>query len=204
MGDQPDGEIESVPPVETSEPTAGTGSNEAPRESEENPSLNGGEPAPADPRPPLASVLEDFDARLAEAQRLLGRQSELTERLHAENTSLRAGELRSAQLPLVRDLMRLCDDVERMSAVAGESVGDLELVHASLLDILARNGIETFGAGPGEPFDARLHSAAGVDPTEDEQLDRTVAEVVRSGFRWDSGDVIRAAEVRAYRFGGSS
>lgn len=152
----------------------------------------------------LETVLESLDSRLAEAQRLLGRQSEMTERLHAENQGLRAGELRGAQLPLVRDLMRLCDDVERMRAVAGESAGDLALVEKGLLDILARNGIEKFGVEQGEAFDPRLHAAAGIDRTEEEQLDRTVAEVVRSGFRWESGDVIRVAEVRAYRYGGSS
>ena len=168
------------------------------------PSSNGGESAGDGPDSSLTTVLESLDSRLAEAQRLLARQAEMAERLHAENQGLRAGELRGAQLPLVRDLMRLCDDVERMRAVAGESEGDLALVEKGLLDILARNGIEKFEVERGEAFDPRLHAAAGAEPTEDEQLDRTVAEVVRRGFRWDSGDVIRVAEVRAYRYGGSS
>jgi molecular chaperone GrpE (heat shock protein) len=173
-------------------------------ELEETSSPSGGDPAGDGPDSSLETVLESLDSRLAEAQRLLARQSEMTERLHAENQGLRAGELRGAQLPLVRDLIRLCDDVERMHAVAGESAGDLTLVEKGLLDILARNGIEKFGVEQGEAFDPQLHAAAGVDRTEEEQLDRTVAEVVRSGFRWDSGDVIRVAEVRAYRYGGSS
>lgn len=173
-------------------------------EPERDPSPDGGDAAGNGLDSSLETVLESLDSRLAEAQRLLARQSELTERLHVENQGLRAGELRGAQLPLVRDLMRLCDDVERMRAVAGESAGDLALVEKGLLDILARNGIEKFGVERGEAFDSRLHAAAGVDRTEEEQLDRTVAEVVRGGFRWDSGDVIRVAEVRAYRYGGSS
>jgi molecular chaperone GrpE (heat shock protein) len=154
--------------------------------------------------PPPEAMLEGLDSRLAEAQRLLGRQTELTERLHAENQVLRAGELRNAQLPLVRDLMRLCDDLERMRAVGDGSAADLTLVQESLLDILARNGIERFAPDRGESFDSRVHAAAGVDPTDDEELDKTVAEVVRHGFRWESGEVIRVAEIRAYRFGGSS
>ena len=178
--------------------------DEGEEELEEAPSPNGGEPAGDGPDSSLTTVLETLDSRLAEAQRLLARQSEMTERLHTENQGLRAGELRGAQLPLVRDLMRLCDDVERMRAVAGESEGDLALVEKGLLDILARNGIEKFEVEQGEAFDPQLHAAAGVDRTEDEQLDRTVAEVVRRGFRWDSGEVIRVAEVRAYRYGGSS
>jgi len=145
------------------------------------------------------SVLGRLDARLAEAQRLLSRQTELTERLHAENQSLRAGEVRSAQMPLVRDLIRLSDDLERMRSVAVESASDLAVIHESLLDILARNGIEGFAPAPGERFDPRLHSVAGTEATDDERLDKTVAEVVRTGFRWGSGEVVRVAEIRAYR-----
>jgi molecular chaperone GrpE (heat shock protein) len=146
------------------------------------------------------AVLDRLDSRLAEAQRLLARQAGLTERLHAENQVLRAGELRSAQAPLIRDLIRLSDDMERMRAAGDGSAEDLALVHESLLDVLARNGVEAFEPEQGEPFDSGAHAAAAAESTEDEQLDRTVAEVVRRGFRWDSGEVIRVAEVRAYRF----
>lgn len=148
-------------------------------------------------------ALGRLDSRLGESQRLLDRQAELTERLHAENQSLRAGELREAQLSFIRDLIRLSDDLERMQAVAAESADDLGMVHESLIDILLRNGVQRFQVEQGEPFDPRLHSAAGVEPTDDEELDKAVAEVVRAGFRWDSGEVIRVAEVRAYRFSGS-
>jgi molecular chaperone GrpE (heat shock protein) len=176
MGEQVEGEIEVTEPVA----------------------------APEDEFPArVESALADLDSRLGESQRLLARQTELAEKLYAENQGLRAGELQSAQLPLVRDLIRLSDDLERMRAVATESADDLALVHESLLDILARNGIRIFGGEPGEPFDTRLHTAAGIELTEDEELDKTVVEVVRHGFRWESGEVIRVAEVRAYRFDGS-
>jgi molecular chaperone GrpE len=186
MGDESEGELETVPQPEAVEQPDEA---EAPVAEETS-----GEDTDA--------VLDRLDSRLAESQRLLARQTELTEKLHAENQSLRAGELRSAQMPLVRDLLRLSDDLERMRAVAAESSGDLTMVHDTLLDILARNGIQRFEADRGEPFDPRAHSAAGTEPTEDEQLHRTVAAVVRPGFRWDSGEVIRVAEVRAYRFDG--
>jgi molecular chaperone GrpE len=185
MGDQVEGEVGTVPqaaapeqPEEVVPPTV----DEEDSEGEE-------------------AVLDRLDSRLAEAQRLLARQTDLTEKLHAENQELRAGELRNAQLPLVRGLIRLADDLERMRGAAAESADDLTMVRESLLDVLARNGIQTFGAEDGEPFDPRLHSAVGVEPTEEEQLDKTVAEVVRHGFRWDSGEAIRVVEVRAYRFG---
>lgn len=154
----------------------------------------------AGPDSELAAALASLDGRVAESQRLLGRQSDLVDRLHAENQALRTGELRSAQAPLVRDLLRLHDDVGRMREALGEQNGDLLLVEQSLLEILERNGVEPFTPERGEPFDAQLHAAVGVEPTDDEALDRTVSGVLRQGFRWDCGDLIRVAEVRAHRF----
>lgn len=150
--------------------------------------------------PELEEAVASLDARLEESQRLLARQSDLVDRLHAENLELRAGELRNAQLPLVRDLIRLHDDVGRMRDAAGEGDGDLRVVRESLLDTLARNGVEGYAPEHGEGFDSRLHAAMGTEPTTDESLDKTVVEIVRCGFRWESGDVIRVAEVRAYRY----
>ena len=147
----------------------------------------------------LRLALQRLDSRLEESHRLLGRQSDLVDKLHTENQNLRAGEIRSAQMPLVRDLLRLHDDVGRMRT-AGADSDDLRLVQESLVETLARNGIEPFAPERGEPFDPSAHSASGIEQTEDEGLDKTVAEVVRQGFRWDSGDLIRVVEVRAYRY----
>jgi molecular chaperone GrpE (heat shock protein) len=152
------------------------------------------------PTAELAMAVKGLDARLEESQRLLARQSDLVDRLHVENQELRAGELRCAQLPLIRDLLRLHDDVGRMREAAGESEHDLRLVHEGLSDTLARNGVEKFSPAHGDPFDPRFHAAAGVEPAADKALDKAVAEVVRQGFRWESGDTIRVAEVRAYRY----
>lgn len=148
----------------------------------------------------LTAAVASLDARLEESQRLHARQSDLVDRLHAENQELRAGELRNAQLPLIRDLFRLHDDIARMREAAGDDERDLRIVQESLVDLLARGGVESFAPEPGDPFDARLHAAAGAEPTADESLDKAVLEIVRRGFRWESGDVIRVAEVRAYRY----
>jgi molecular chaperone GrpE (heat shock protein) len=147
----------------------------------------------------LAQALDRFDDRLEEAHRLLERQTDLVDKLHAENQALRAGEIRAAQMPLVRGLLSLSDDVARLQAAAGEST-DLALVRDSVVETLRRNGIEPFAPAAGEQFDAAAHSVSGVERTADEQLDKTIAEVVRQGFRWDSGEVIRVAEVRALRY----
>lgn len=188
-GPEPASDAELTPP--SAEPEAG-----------ESP-----EPTPAlaeEPEAPPPIGLEDAVAglndRLEESQRLLSRQSDLVDRLHAENQDLRAGELRNAQLPLIRDLVRLHDDVGRMRDAAGEHDDDLRVVQESLLDTLVRNGVEAYAPEQGEAFDPRLHAAAGTEPTAEESLDKTVVEAVRRGFRWESGDVIRVAEVRAYRY----
>lgn len=164
------------------------------------------ETAAPDPEPEpdalgeLSARLAGFDERLEESQRLLARQTELVERLHAENQRLRKGEVRAAQLPLVRDVLRLHDDLGRLvEAAEGDSRKDLEIVRASLLDTLARNGITPFEGEPGEPFDSRRQSVAGVVGADDPALNRLIAETLRAGFAWDDGELIRVADVRVHR-----
>ena len=186
--------------VDAGEPSEPTPSPEPVTEAEPAPPSD--EPATEqaeEEAPPPGDSGPDQGERLEEAHRLLARQSDLVDRLHAENQTLRAGELRNAQLPLIRDLLRLHDDVGRMRE-ACESDHDLRLVQEGLSDALARNGVESYAPDPGEGFDPRLHTAAGVESTAEESLDKTVAEVTRRGFRWESGDIIRVAEVRAYRY----
>ena len=144
------------------------------------------------------AAITSLEERLGESQRLLARQSDLVDKLHAENQRLRAGELRAATLPLVRDLLRLHDDIGRLTADR-EDTQDLYVVKISLLDALGRNGITTFQPAPGEQFDPKQHSVAGILQTEDASLDRTVAEVIRVGVQWEDGQAIRVADVRVYK-----
>lgn len=145
------------------------------------------------------TTLAGVEDRLAESQRLLARQSELAGKLHAENQRLRADELRGTMLPLVRDLLRLHDDIGRITAET-ERAKDLELIQVSLLDALARNGILAVCPTVGEQFDPKRHSAAGVIRADDASLDRSIAEVIRAGFEWEDERVIRVADVRVYKY----
>jgi molecular chaperone GrpE (heat shock protein) len=98
------------------------------------------EPEP-DPEPePHLELLARLEDRLAESQRLLGRQTEIAASLHEENQRLKVGELRRALAPLVRDVLRVQDDVTAMldthaDADAG-AARDLDLVRGALLDAL--------------------------------------------------------------------
>ncbi len=163
-----------------------------------------GEPGPeAEPADSdrLAEALERLDDRLEESQRLLARQSEIATALHAENQRLKAGELLRAQLPLVRDMIRVQDLLGQMldAAVESTAASDLELARDSILDALARNGIEAAQIASGDAFDARLQRIVGVVAVDDPAADRTVAEVLKVGFTWDEATTIRAADVRVYK-----
>jgi molecular chaperone GrpE (heat shock protein) len=148
----------------------------------------------------LATALFSLDDRLTESQHLLAHQSELAGKLHAENQRLRAGELRAALLPLVRDLLRVHDDIGRLAAGA-ERGDDLELIGVSLLEALARNGIAPISPAEGEPFDPKRHSAIEVVETDDAGRDRSIAGLVRAGFEWeDDRQTIRVADVSVYRY----
>jgi molecular chaperone GrpE len=151
----------------------------------------------------VAVALERLDDRIGESQRLLGRQTEIAAALHAENQRLKEGELRKAQQPFVRDVLRVHDDVAQMLAATAADDGagrDLDIVKSALVDALARNGIEPVACEPGDAFDPRAHKVAGVRPAQDEAADRTIAEVVRPGFAWDDGELLRVAEVAVWKY----
>ncbi len=147
-------------------------------------------------------VLTRLENRLDETLRLAQRRDELVDRLHKENQQLRQGELQTAMLPLLRDLMRLHDDLERIIAVDPGSQ-DTVLIRDALADALARNGITQFAPGENDSFDSALHAAVGAEPTDDPQSDRTICAVRRAGFRREDGSIVRVADVtvRKYRSG---
>lgn len=146
-----------------------------------------------------AEAVERFDQRIEEALRLLARQTDHVEQLHAENQRLRQGEVRATLLPLVRDMLRVHDDLARLASFEGDAAADLEIARQSILDALARNGVVSATPLTGEPFDARLHRAEAPVETDDPTLHRTIAATLRSGFAWEDGTVLRAADVRVYR-----
>jgi molecular chaperone GrpE (heat shock protein) len=149
----------------------------------------------------LATSLADLVTRLEESQRLLGRQVDHVDHLHAENQRLRAGELRTAISPLIRDLLRLHDDVGRLvEASTDESKRDLNVVQVSLLDVLVRAGIMSFEPDLDAQFDPKLHNAAGIVATGDAASERRIADVVRTGFHWEDGQILRVADVTVFKY----
>lgn len=149
----------------------------------------------------VVAVLERLDDRLEESQRLLARQADIATALHAENQRLKAGELLRAQLPLVRDVVKLHDLVGQMLDEGPEpgAARNLEILRDAVLDALARNGVEPAPVAEGDALDPRRHKIVGVEETDDPAADRTIAAVWKVGFATDDATPIRAADVRVFK-----
>jgi molecular chaperone GrpE len=103
-----------------------------------------------------------------------------------------AGE--RAKSGLVRELLPIVDNLERALASAEEGEQHLaegvRLVHAELIAVLERNGVEQFDPS-GDKFDPGEHEALSVRSEGDAGL---VLEVVEKGYR-SNGTVLRPARV---------
>jgi len=168
------------------------------------PESDAGEPA----EDSLEAELDRVRAEAAEQHdRLLRTQAELQNVLKRHEKE-RLERSRYAGEALARDLLSVVDDLERALQHAGEEsralAAGVELVHKSLLGVLARHGIERIEA-KGKPFDPSEHEAVAVVPTADAD-ENTVIEEHRAGYRM--GDrLLRPAMVavaRAPQAGGSS
>jgi molecular chaperone GrpE len=106
-------------------------------------------------------------------------------------TDRRVGESRDA---LIRDWLEAVDSVERALRMdpTGPAADGLRAVLEQMEAILRREGVQRIGAA-GETFDPQRFEAVGVRSSGDVP-DRTVVEVVRSGFGSD-GHVLRPAQV---------
>ncbi len=161
--------------------------------------------APSGPEPDddavVAAALARIEDKLSEGQRLGERQAEISGKLHAENQKLRAGELRQAQAALVLSVLRVFDDVSQMASTTEDPAArsDLGIVADALADALARNGVEPVIVDVGEAFTASRHKIVSIEQTADAEGDRTVARVVRPGFAWSDGQVVRVSHVAVFK-----
>lgn len=153
----------------------------------------------------IALRLDACERHLDELSRLGRERERVVDRLHEEKESLKNRDRERAMLPLLRDLIRLYDDMEKTrqqydgnDEVSKRAAHDFLLYREAAADILARQGIETFLVEPGELFNASRHRALSSAPTENPALERRIISVVRTGFATDQ-QVIRAAEVKVYR-----
>jgi molecular chaperone GrpE len=155
----------------------------------------------------LAERVEYLVRLLEESNRLSQERERIIDRLHQENQQLRQGELQQAMLPVMRDLVRLYDDLtqrargyaSRAEATPQEAARDFDCFAEMVTDILYRQGVERYGAREGDAFSSKEHRALGAVQTPEQERERTVARVVRDGFRSESR-VIRILEAEVYRY----
>lgn len=161
------------------------------------------EPTTPTPPDPVVEELEKVADRLDELARLQRHNASLVDRLHAENQRLRSGEIAQAVAPLIRDVIRVHDDVQKLQNAAPNDGGtdDLALVRRSLLEVLSRAGVEAFVANPGDSFDPVRHNGLRGLEADAPDLVGTVAEMMRAGFAYTSegGRVLRPADVAVFR-----
>jgi molecular chaperone GrpE len=155
----------------------------------------------------LSQRVEQLAGLLEEANLISRERERIIDRLHEENQQLRSGELWQAVAPMFRDLVRLYDDLEQttqrydihIEAELKAAARDFQSFRDTVEDILYRHGVERYVAADGTPFNSKEQRALGVVPTPDENLDRTIARVVRAGFRAETR-IVRLLEAEVFRF----
>ena len=185
---------ETVPPEEepvTSRDEAGepSGDEDASNERE---ILEQKERTTAEAEDPLARAQRERDEYLDLARRA---QADFENyRKRAAREAAAAGD--RAKSGLVRELLPVVDNLERALASAEDTEQHLaegvRLVHAELIAVLERNGVQQFDPR-GDRFDPAEHEALSMRES-DEAESGTVLDVVEKGYR-ANGTVLRPARV---------
>jgi len=144
------------------------------------------EGAPAQPAPdPLELARQEAAERYERLLRLQAEFDNYKRRMHKEQSEM----LKYAQLPLLRDLTGVVDDLERAIDHARNSdipdhrpfVEGLEMVTKQIGEVFERFGMTRITA-KGEPFDPRKHEAMKVVET-DEFPENTIVAEFRTGYQ---------------------
>ena len=151
------------------------------------------ETSAAEETPSADSVEAERDRYLELAQRT---QADFENyRKRAAKDAANAGE--RAKLGLLRDFLPVVDNLERALESAGDGDASLaegvRLVHAELVNVLQRNGVQPIDAD-GQVFDPTVHEAISTAPAQDGVEPGTVVNVVEKGYRLGDS-VIRPARV---------
>jgi molecular chaperone GrpE len=156
---------------------------------------------PQSPAPTTVEEPAQEDAEREELAEQLARAEDRYRRALADLDNLRKRTAREVERrieesreSLLREWLEAVDSVERALSMTPEGPVQegLRSVLGQMEAILARHGVQRIGR-PGEPFDPERHDAVAVRD-EDDTPDRTVVQVVRSGFA--IGDrVLRPAQV---------
>ena len=151
----------------------------------------------------VSGRLEVIQAMVERELRAEMTRERVVDRLHAELQEYKQDLLLKVMRPLFVDLIQLHDDIGKMQEAAGEAGPEgetvrplLDSIRTGIEDILYRQGVEPFEQEQGA-FDARRQRAVTTVPTEDPELNKTIAARLRKGFQ--AGEkVIRPEVVSVY------
>jgi molecular chaperone GrpE len=152
----------------------------------------------------LSRRFEDVEKQLGEFHRRSAHRESVIDRLHEENQQLRGGLSRMVLEPVIADLIRLYDQLDREVGRLQADGQDGRLLRSfaeDVLQILDRCGIDVFSAELGDPFKRDRHRALAVVACHDESRHNTVAEVVAAGFtERDTGRIRRPVNALFYQY----
>ncbi len=170
-----------------------------------------GNPTPEEVEEALAEA--DLDDELDRMEREFATLNDRHLRLAAEFTNYRrrvegemAGTWDRAQADLVRRLLDVLDDLQRVSlldpdeeAVTVQSIVEgIDLVERKFVRALEDAGAEVLSPSEGAIFDPEQMEAMMRVPVDDEDRDDTVASVFAKGYAF-RGNLVRPARVSVYK-----
>ncbi len=152
----------------------------------------------------LAGRFGMVEAQLAEFHRRSAHRELIIDRLHEDNQQLRGGVSKAILEPVVADLIRLYDQIDREARrlrAGGQDERLLSSFADDVAQILDGCGFEIYTAEPGDPFDRDRHRPLAVVDCRDESWHNTVAEVTAAGFaERETGRVRRPLQARFYQY----
>jgi molecular chaperone GrpE len=152
--------------------------------------------------------LDKVDERLAEFHQRAAHREAIIDRLHEQNQRLRDGFGRMVLEPVVADLIRLYDQLEREASrldIGGRDGRLMRSFAEDVVEILDRCGFEVFSADVGDPFKRGRHRPVESVACDDESRHNTVVEVVAVGFfDRDANRVRRPVHARFHQYVPSS
>jgi molecular chaperone GrpE len=162
----------------------------------------------AEMRGDLAGRLDQVAEQLADFHRRSAHRESVIDHLHAENRQLQSGMNRAVLDPVVSDLIRLYDQIDRevrRLKAAGQDERLLWSFADDVAMILDRCGIESYSAEQGDAFDRDRHRPVGVVESPEESRNNTVAGVTAVGFAdRASGRVRRPVQAQFYKYAPAS
>jgi molecular chaperone GrpE len=126
--------------------------------------------------PVLAELQNQVDERTADVQRVQAEYANYRKRMERDRVAI----AETATAAVVSALLPVLDDIDR-AREHGDLTGGLKAVADQLDGVLAKLGLEAFGA-VGDPFDPTMHEAVTHDERDDVQTS-TCTLVMRRGYR---------------------